>query len=257
MSSVSYTGQKQRVSLARAVYAAPDILLCDDPLSALDASTGKKIFDQLFDSKNDTLLSSSAVVLVTHAAHFLNRVDGILVVVDGAVSFSGSWDELLEYKSDDATSMAAIESIRSSVQESGEKFVKSGCEKLAVNKEESTHKQATVITPEVDKGEKDGKLMSVETREHGHSSLKTWLLWFKYAGGIPFLFVQVSLMALDRLAYVGTEVWLSLWTQGADNPVHALGREFSPQTEGRSAQYQYLRVYAIILAVSFTSTVLR
>lgn len=99
--------------------------------------------------------------------------------------------------------------------------------------------------------------MTVETREHGHSSLKTWLLWFKYAGGIPFLVIQVSLMALDRLAYVGTEVWLSLWTQGADQPVYALGREFPPQSEGLSAQYQYLSVYAVILAVSFSSTVLR
>ena len=106
-------------------------------------------------------------------------------------------------------------------------------------------------------GEGGGKLMTVETREHGHSSLKTWLLWFKYAGGIPFLVVQVSLMALDRLTYVGTEVWLSLWTQGADEPVYALGREFPPQTEGLSAQYQYLTVYAVILAVSFSSTILR
>ena len=107
------------MSLARAVYAKPSILLCDDPLSALDASTGKKVFDNLFDSKMKSLLSSSAVVLVTHAAHFLNRVDEILVIVDGTVGFSGTWNQLLTYKSDDPTSMAAIEYIRSSVQESG------------------------------------------------------------------------------------------------------------------------------------------
>ena len=41
-------GQKQRVSLARAAYAAPDILLLDDPLSAVDPHVAREIFDQLF-----------------------------------------------------------------------------------------------------------------------------------------------------------------------------------------------------------------
>lgn len=256
---IQQTGQKQRVSLARAVYAQPSILLCDDPLSALDASTGKKIFDQLFDSKKNTLLSSTAIVLVTHAAHFLNRVDEILVVVDGSVTFTGTWNQLLEYKSDDVKHMAAIEFIRSSVQESGEEDSAKGegesMPKENVDKASQSSRSETAQTD--GKKGKDGKLMTVETREHGHSSLKTWLLWFRYAGGIPFLLIQVSLMAFDRLSYVGTEVWLSLWTQGADQPVYALGREFPPQTDGRSAQYQYLLVFAIILLASFTSTFLR
>tara|TARA_B110000285_G_C15059384_1_gene581469 strand:+ start:892 stop:1098 length:207 start_codon:yes stop_codon:yes gene_type:complete len=37
-------GQKARVSLARAVYAEKDIILMDDPISALDANVKKKIF---------------------------------------------------------------------------------------------------------------------------------------------------------------------------------------------------------------------
>lgn len=41
-------GQKARVSLARAVYANKDIILMDDPISALDAITRKKIFKRAF-----------------------------------------------------------------------------------------------------------------------------------------------------------------------------------------------------------------
>lgn len=37
-------GQKARVSLARAVYSEKDIILMDDPISALDADVRKKIF---------------------------------------------------------------------------------------------------------------------------------------------------------------------------------------------------------------------
>ena len=41
-------GQKARVSLARSVYADSDIILMDDPISALDAHVRKQIFLQVF-----------------------------------------------------------------------------------------------------------------------------------------------------------------------------------------------------------------
>lgn len=40
-------GQKQRVSLARAVYFNADIYLLDDPLSAVDAHVGRKLFQNV------------------------------------------------------------------------------------------------------------------------------------------------------------------------------------------------------------------
>ena len=71
------SGQKARISLARCVYSQPSVALLDDILSALDAATGKYIFERLFESSNNGsgLLSKSAVVLVTHVAHFLSRVE--------------------------------------------------------------------------------------------------------------------------------------------------------------------------------------
>ena len=41
-------GQKARISLARAVYQDEDIVLMDDPISALDANVRKKIFKHVF-----------------------------------------------------------------------------------------------------------------------------------------------------------------------------------------------------------------
>ena len=41
-------GQKARISLARAVYSDTDIILMDDPISALDADVRKKIFKHVF-----------------------------------------------------------------------------------------------------------------------------------------------------------------------------------------------------------------
>ena len=39
-------GQRARINLARALYNDPDIYLFDDPLSAVDASVGKHLFDK-------------------------------------------------------------------------------------------------------------------------------------------------------------------------------------------------------------------
>ena len=39
-------GQQQRVALARACYAAADVVLLDDPLSAVDAHTGRHLMDE-------------------------------------------------------------------------------------------------------------------------------------------------------------------------------------------------------------------
>jgi hypothetical protein len=47
------------------------------------------------------------------------------------------------------------------------------------------------------------------------------------------------------------------WTEGAYDPVNVLGREFPAQTDGISAQYQYLKVYATIVLLGIVFTVLR
>jgi len=112
-------GQRARLSVARCVYAQPDVALFDDVLSALDASTGKFVFERLFDSTGDkeTLLSKSAVLLVTHSSHFLSRVDKILVLVKGKSAFIGNWDELLSAEPQDPGAREVIASLCSSVQE--------------------------------------------------------------------------------------------------------------------------------------------
>lgn len=112
-------GQKSRIALARCVYARPKVAILDDVLSALDASTGKLIFERLFDSSGgkETLLSDSAVILVTHAAHFLSRVDKILVLFNGESKFIGDWNGLLSFNPEDKETRDMVLSIRSSLQE--------------------------------------------------------------------------------------------------------------------------------------------
>ena len=85
-------GQKQRISLARSVYADLDIYLFDDPLSAVDAHVGKSMFDQVIGP--DGILKDKTRVFVTNSLSFLPQVDGIIMLENGTVSESGSFEEL-------------------------------------------------------------------------------------------------------------------------------------------------------------------
>ena len=87
-------GQKARVSLARAVYADSDIILMDDPISALDAHVRKQIFLQVFQN----ILKDRTRILVTHAIDFVHLADKVVIVKGGKIAAQGSYDELKENK---------------------------------------------------------------------------------------------------------------------------------------------------------------
>jgi ABC-type proline/glycine betaine transport system ATPase subunit len=59
-------GEARRTSLARALVLEPELLLLDEPFSALDAPTRKRL---LSDFKEILRLSAAAVVIVTHDVH--------------------------------------------------------------------------------------------------------------------------------------------------------------------------------------------
>jgi len=78
------------VSLARAVYADRDIILMDDPISALDAEVKKKIFQKVLIGE----LKHKTRILVTHAVDFLHLVDKIIVIKEGEIILSGSYEQI-------------------------------------------------------------------------------------------------------------------------------------------------------------------
>jgi len=86
-------GQKARVSLARAVYKRPDIIMMDDPISALDTQTRKKIYDDVFQG----ILKDKTRILVTHAVDFVHLADKIVIMEDGKILAQGTYEELVNH----------------------------------------------------------------------------------------------------------------------------------------------------------------
>ncbi len=86
-------GQRKRLSLMRALFLNPDLLLLDEPLGALDPITRTDLQDELKE-----LFSSlkKTVVLVTHDLFEAGFLAGrILLLHGGSVVQEGSWDDLV------------------------------------------------------------------------------------------------------------------------------------------------------------------
>jgi ABC-type bacteriocin/lantibiotic exporter with double-glycine peptidase domain len=88
-------GQKARISLARAVYADRDIILMDDPISALDSNTRKKIFKRGFKD----MLNGKTRVLCTHAIDFLHLADRVVVIKKGEIVVQGEYSDVKDHPS--------------------------------------------------------------------------------------------------------------------------------------------------------------
>ena len=83
-------GQKQRISIARGIMRDPRILILDDCLSAVDASTEKEILGNLMD-----VLEDKTAIIITHRIFTLLDFDTILVLDEGKVVEQGKHEELL------------------------------------------------------------------------------------------------------------------------------------------------------------------
>ena len=79
-------GQKQRIALARAVYADRDVILMDDPLSAVDPHVAQHLVAECI----AVALAGRTRVLVTHQVQFLPYADYVVCLEHGEVIFQGT-----------------------------------------------------------------------------------------------------------------------------------------------------------------------
>ena len=84
-------GQKQRLSIARAVYRHPEILIFDDSFSALDFKTDREVRDALAREAKD-----STKLIVAQRIGTIMNADRIVVLDQGKVVGQGTHEELLD-----------------------------------------------------------------------------------------------------------------------------------------------------------------
>lgn len=80
------------MSLARAIYSDAQIMLFDDPLSAVDPKVSKEMFfDCIIEGCKDKL-----VILATHQIQYLESCDKIMLLEEGAIKAYGDLNQIIE-----------------------------------------------------------------------------------------------------------------------------------------------------------------
>ncbi|NEB93554.1 ABC transporter ATP-binding protein [Streptomyces bauhiniae] len=83
-------GQRQRLALARSLVADPEVLVLDEPTSAVDSHTEARIADGL-----RRLRSGRTTVVLTSSPLLLDRADEVVFLHEGAVAATGKHRELI------------------------------------------------------------------------------------------------------------------------------------------------------------------
>jgi len=83
-------GQRQRIALARAILAGPDVLILDDPLSALDVHTEERVTRALHE-----ILADATALVVAHRPSTVALADTVALLSGGVIAARGSHRDLL------------------------------------------------------------------------------------------------------------------------------------------------------------------
>ena len=86
-------GERQRVSIARAILADPTILVLDEATASVDTETERQIQDSL-----DELTKGRTTLSIAHRLSTLRNADRIIVLENGRLTEAGTHEELEEKK---------------------------------------------------------------------------------------------------------------------------------------------------------------
>uniref|UniRef100_A0A915HS22 Uncharacterized protein n=1 Tax=Romanomermis culicivorax TaxID=13658 RepID=A0A915HS22_ROMCU len=241
-------GQKARIALARAVYYDADVYLLDDPLSAVDAAVGRWIFEKCL---NDYLKSKTRI-LVTNQLQYLKYADHIIVLKDGKVQASGSYDDL----------SALGDRFTSILRETEESFQKCQQDQKQQNAEETRKKQQGYEETESEeedsrsiastsrmsarfrrskrmssarknKEDKEKDDMHDEMASEGNIKWKVVAAYFGSIGNCFTIFALFALFVVAQVLFNLSDLWLNVWVDKEDlaklnaRVIHSMGTNFT------------------------------
>ncbi|KAI0537862.1 multidrug resistance-associated protein 5 [Xylaria digitata] len=189
-------GQKQRLNIARAIYFDADIVLMDDPLSAVDAHVGRHIFDNAILG----LLRGKCLILATHQLWVLDRCDRIVWMEDGKIQTIDTFENLM---SNHQGFQALIET--TAPKEKQEE------ESVAADTRELAPIDDTADQKKVEKRQKAAPLMQQEERAEDSVPWSVYGAYVRASGTLLNVPLGFLLLVLSQGANIVTNLWLSFW----------------------------------------------
>lgn len=202
-------GQKQRLNIARAIYFDADIVLMDDPLSAVDAHVGRHIFDNAILG----LLKDKCRILATHQLWVLNRCDRIIWMDDGKIRAIDTLDNLLRDYQEFLTLMETT-----SVEKDKEEQEEATPDKEQADEEGEGSAAAGTALKKIDTAEerkKNKKAVALMQKEERAEAAVPWSVYTAYiraSGSLLNAPLVMILLILSQGTNIVTGLWLSWWT---------------------------------------------
>ncbi|KAK0404544.1 hypothetical protein QR680_017501 [Steinernema hermaphroditum] len=232
-------GQKARICLARAVYRDADIYLLDDPLSAVDTSVGRKLFENCIYKH----LRGKIVLLVTHQIQYLDKADKILILDDGKIVADGTMAELrktnsevfkhLDHPEDEDADdgklekkpiMLSMRSLRARTISNAANVDEEADEHQSLLK--ARKKSLSVAESGQDEVVNDGNNAQKEIDEDSESGAVSWSVYWTYISSMcshPFLMAPLMLFFLSVQVFSNfIDWWINKWTTAAEAAIPVL-----------------------------------
>jgi len=97
-------GERQSITLARAILTNPNIMIMDEPTNSMDGQT-----EEMFKRRIKDIVKDKTLILVTHRPSVLSLVDRLIVVDDGKIIADGPKEEVLQALSNKANTKSSRE----------------------------------------------------------------------------------------------------------------------------------------------------
>ena len=226
-------GQRARVSLARAAYNNADVFLLDDPLSAVDTTVGRQLFEQCISG----LLANKPRILVTHQLQYLHSADKIMILKRGQATI-GTYEEL-EQSGVDFASL-----LKERKKEGEEKKEEDGDFLVPRKRTISDTGSALSLVSSISEDEDDDLgQVSGEEKAVGSIGIRVYMRYFlaRCGGIIFFIFFVLNLTAQASINVC--DWWLAEWTYAEENAQRNQGENTSYLEQPTAAPDEFDLLY--------------
>jgi len=227
-------GQQQRLAIARALYGAPNLLVMDDPLAAVDGRVASQILSRVVDCADEITgqhdqkaeqvhPKDRVVVMALNQFRFLRSFDRVIYLRNGKVEAQGPPQQLLDENASFREFVGGIIGDEKKEQAAG------------------TAAQYAPVEEEAAR-EKKGGLVAAEKKGHGKVEAAVYK---NYVAGMGCWRVALALSvnAVAYVAWASSDLWLAHWvSQYPDGSASDANSSAAP-VEDVDAMY-YIIVYA-------------
>jgi ATP-binding cassette subfamily C (CFTR/MRP) protein 1 len=213
-------GQRQRICVARAAYADSDIVLLDDPLSALDANVGHHLLHHCILSGP---LAHRTRILVTHHLDVLPKADWIIMMdsVDneGRISQQGTYavsigPPLASARLTSEQLLAEAGPFRTLIKDFGSV---SDARKTEPIGDDPDFEGAAATTTTQAQPKTGTRLMLDEERLTGEVQWSTYTRYLKAVGNWWWAVIISIALVMEQAATVGNSLMLGYWSEARIN----------------------------------------